>query len=654
MKSAFLRLGLVTLLMAAVAVAAASQGQGGKPPVEAPVQVAPGVWFQQHHDIGAYGSNVAWIEFSDYVAVVDTAFPRGAEEALRHIKATTKGKPIRYAIVTHYHSDHSFGSGAFAREGAAIVAHENARREYLARNVAAYARSAERDPTYAKYPSTAPDVTFTDTFVLDDGRRRAEIYYFGHAHTTGCIFTFLPRERVVFTGDACVNGPFNYLGDSDTASWIDVLTQVEALDPEVVVPGHGPVGRRDLLRTQKQYFVELRAQVARLVAEGKTLDEAKKAVDIPMWKAWTGQTRMSEAHIAHVYGELTRGPLTWAGGDPGQPGRSVVALPMEKGKERPRLKMLVGKLSNEDRAGLAARAPNVEFIEARDREEALRHAPEVHAAVGQFVTPEFLRRAEQLRWVQQFSAGVEHLVSLPELRDNDRVVLTNMKAMFGPPIADHVIGMLLAFTRSLPHYHDLMKEGRWGRGADAPYQGELQGKTMLVVGLGGNGLETARRAHAFGMRVLATDPKEIAVPRFVSRLDKPDRLKALLPAADVVVLACPLTPETERLFGPAEFALMKEGSFFINIARGKVVDTAALLEAVRSKKLAGAGLDVTDPEPLPPDHPLWKEPRVLITPHVSGQSPGTRFRVRQLFLENVRRFASGEPLLNVVDKKAGY
>lgn len=218
---------------------------------------------------------------------------------------------------------------------------------------------------------------------------------------------------------------------------------------------------------------------------------------------------MSLPNITHVYGELTRGPLNRAGGDPGQPGRSVVALPMQKGKERPRLKMLVGSLSNQDRVALAALAPNVEFIEARDREDALRQAPEVHAAVGQFVSPEFLRRAGNLRWVQPFSAG-------------------------------------------------------------------------------------------------------------------------------------------------GELALMKEGSFFINIARGEVVNTAALLQAVRSKKLAGAGLDVTDPEPLPPEHPLWKEPRVLITPHVSGQSPGTRQRVRQLFFENVRRFASGEPLLNVVDKKAGY
>jgi phosphoglycerate dehydrogenase-like enzyme len=122
----------------------------------------------------------------------------------------------------------------------------------------------------------------------------------------------------------------------------------------------------------------------------------------------------------------------------------------------------------------------------------------------------------------------------------------------------------------------------------------------------------------------------------------------------VVVLAAPLTPDTTALFGTDRFALMKEGAFFVNIARGKMVDTAALVAALQSKRVQGAGLDVTEPEPLPPDHALWKMGNVIVTPHVSGQSPGTRQRTRALFIENMKRFAAGEPLLNVVDKKAGY
>ena len=220
MRNALARASLLVALLAGVYALAAWQEE--KPPTEKPVKVAEGVWFEQHHNIGKFGSNVSWIEFKDYIVVIDTAFPLGAEEAIRNIRETTQGKPIRYAIVTHYHGDHTLGAGVFAKEGVTIVAHENARKEFLARNVEGYLKTAESDPVYAKYKPTAPQLTFTDKFIIDDGTRRAEVYYFGQAHTTGCIFTLLPKEKIVFTGDACVNGPFNYMGDSDTASWIDV------------------------------------------------------------------------------------------------------------------------------------------------------------------------------------------------------------------------------------------------------------------------------------------------------------------------------------------------------------------------------------------------------------------------------------------------
>jgi phosphoglycerate dehydrogenase-like enzyme/glyoxylase-like metal-dependent hydrolase (beta-lactamase superfamily II) len=652
MKENVIRLSLLSILLGGVYALASSQAE--KAPTEKPVKVTDGVWFEQHNDIGKFGSNISWIEFSDFVLVIDTSFPLGAEEAIRNIKATTKGKPIRYAIVTHYHADHTLGAGAFAKEGTTIIAHENARKEFLARNVEGYLKTAERDPVYAKYAPTAPQLTFSDKFFIDDGKRRLEVYYFGHAHTTGCIFAFLPKERIVFTGDACVNGPFNYCGDSDTSSWIDVLSNVQTLDAETVVPAHGAVAKKELLGTQKRYFLELRAQVAAAIAAGKTLEEAKASVDVPMWRQWTGEKKMSAENISHVYRELTRGPLNWATGDLNQPGRSVAAIPEEELKSRSKLKFLASGLPPEDAAAMKQVAPNVEILMAKNNEEALALAPEVHGCAGSFVTPDFLRAAKNLRWVQQFSAGVDQIAFIPELQNNDRIVLTNMRTMFAPPIADHVMGMLISLTRSLPHYENLMKEGRWGKGEQAPYQGELQGKTMLLVGLGGNGMEIAKRARSFGMRVLATDPKDMAVPTYVDRLEKPDRLGAMLPAADVVVLAAPLTPDTTALFGTDRFALMKEGAFFINIARGKMVDTAALVAALDSKRIRGAGLDVTEPEPLPADHPLWKLENVIVTPHVSGQSPGTRQRTRNLFIENMKRFAAGEPLLNVVDKKVGY
>lgn len=287
-------------------VAALAAQQGDKPPLEKPVQLAPGAWIRTSNDIGKYGCNIGWIEFKDWVAVIDTAFPLGAEESLAHIKASTNNKPIKYAIVTHYHADHSFGTGVFAKEGATIIAHENARKQYLEKNVENFKKQAERDQSYARAGVYAPAMTFTDKLILDDGDRRAEIHFLGHAHTTGCVWTWLPKEKVLFTGDACVNGPFNYTGDSDTKSWIDVLSKAQAFGAEKIGPGHGPAADGALLETQKSYFVQLRDAVGKLVKEGKSLDEAKKAVDLPDWKKWTGQSKMSSENIEHVFKELSK------------------------------------------------------------------------------------------------------------------------------------------------------------------------------------------------------------------------------------------------------------------------------------------------------------------------------------------------------------
>ena len=177
---------------------------------------------------------------------------------------------------------------------------------------------------------------------------------------------------------------------------------------------------------------------------------------------------------------------------------------------------------------------------------------------------------------------------------------------------------------------------------------------MLVVGLGGIGSEVAQRAHAFGMTVLATRRSKAPTPPYVERQETADNLDALLPLADVVVLCVPLTPETKGLIDKRTLQLMKPGSYLVNIARGQVIDTDAMLSALQLGHLAGACLDVTEPEPLPPGHPLWELPNVIITPHVASWSTLTRDRQLQLLLSNIQRFGAGQPLLNVVDKSAGY
>jgi phosphoglycerate dehydrogenase-like enzyme len=308
-----------------------------------------------------------------------------------------------------------------------------------------------------------------------------------------------------------------------------------------------------------------------------------------------------------------------------------------------------------EREEIARVAPHLRLEVGLSREQALARASEAHGVDVSYATPEFLRAATNLAWVQAHSAGVDRYVSIPELRDNDRVVLTNMRGVHGPAIADHVFAMLLTLTRDLPAYLDARKDGRWSREGSGELRPiALEGRTLLVVGLGGIGTEIARRGHGFGMHVIATRRSETPAPEFVERCGRADELLAMLPQADVVAIAVPLTPETERLFDARAFAAMKPGSYLVNIARGKVVDTGALLDALSSKRLAGACLDVTDPEPLPADHPLWRLPNVVITPHVASNAELTDERARALFVENLRRFDAGEPLYNVVDKLAGY
>lgn len=318
------------------------------------------------------------------------------------------------------------------------------------------------------------------------------------------------------------------------------------------------------------------------------------------------------------------------------------------------LTFLAGDLPDRERDRLAELAPNVKIVSGLTSDSALAHAAEADGIEARLLSPELLERATRLVWVQTMSAGVESYLAMKALVDNDRIVLTNMRAVHGPSIADHAFAMLLSMTRNLRFYAASQSEGRFGRDEPASRSIALHGRTMLVVGIGGIGSEVAERAHAFGMRVLATRRSDTPAPEFVEKVGRPQDLLAMLPEADVVAICVPLTTETDRIFNAAAFAAMKPGAYLINVSRGRIVDTDALVAALESRRLAGACLDVTDPEPLPAGHPLWGMPNVLITPHVASDAEVTDDRRWTLYRENVRRFGAGEPLLNVVDKRAGY
>ncbi len=316
-----------------------------------------------------------------------------------------------------------------------------------------------------------------------------------------------------------------------------------------------------------------------------------------------------------------------------------------------KMKVLVPASTPEEMAILRAAAPTLELVPFQTDEEALELVKTADAVYG-FITPELIRAGKSLKWVQQSSAGVEHLMDDAAFVES-HIILTNMQRAYAPQIADQALGYLIGFTRGMSHFIRIQPKQDWPQVQTDVVLDELPGKTLLTIGLGGIGSEIARRAAAFGMRVLATDPKVIERPLTVAELHRPEALGSLLPQADIVVSSVPLTKVSRKMLGAREFAMMKPGVLFINVSRGGVVDTDALVAALDSKHVAGAGLDVTDPEPLPKGHPLWTR-NVIITPHNAGQSTGVARRRLEVTRENLRRFAAGESLINVVDKSVGY
>jgi phosphoglycerate dehydrogenase-like enzyme/glyoxylase-like metal-dependent hydrolase (beta-lactamase superfamily II) len=643
-------------------------------------EIAPGVFFR-YSQISATdkklefgGSNNIWIVFEDYVVVIDANFPKGAAEVIAAVKKTTD-KPIRYVFDTHHHGDHAYGNAVFAKAGASVIAQTNCARLLRVNGPKEFA-DAGRAPDGRKdvRESTlkVPDVIFGDKFVLDDGKQRVEFLFFGHAHTAGDACAYLPKHKVLCTGDACVNGAFNFMGHSDSVSWVRALEKMQQLDVKMVAPGHGPMATKDLLEKQKRYFVEMRQAVKAGITAKKTLEDIQKSFKPTWYKEWT-EVDPAGDNIKYVYDEMTGRTMPYdlaedfgiyAGDSPTKDSH---------GWKEPKRIVVPSGLMPARLEELKLIAPKVEFIPAKNEAEAAKFVGDADAVLG-FCTPEIVKSGKGLRWIQSGHASADHDLSR-ELVDSN-IVLTNMARVHGPEAADQAFALLLSLTRGLRRVSAdqmtemeisntrdrLLRELPEARKPDADNNWrkldgelmELHGKTMLVVGLGGIGSQVSRRAHAFGMRVRAIDPKDMERPDYVFSLDKPAKLMDLLPGADVVVIACPLTPETKGLFGDKQLAAMKKTAYLINVARGGIVDTAALTAALKNKQIAGAGLDVVDPEPLPNDHPFWKMANVAITPHASGTSPEAADRTWRLERENVRRFVAGEPLLCVVDKKRGY
>jgi phosphoglycerate dehydrogenase-like enzyme len=293
---------------------------------------------------------------------------------------------------------------------------------------------------------------------------------------------------------------------------------------------------------------------------------------------------------------------------------------------------------------------NVEIFMPANRDELNKLLPECDVIFGQ-LNAATLARATSLKWVQNLEAGLDREM-FPELVAHP-CAMTNMARVYAPALGETAIAMLLSLTRGIQRYYvPLYDRKEWRPARDLV---EIQGKTMGIVAMGGIGEAVAKIAHyGFDMKILAVDIKPMAKPVFVDTLREPAWLMEMTPQVDVLVCACPLTPVSRGMIGDQVIRAMKKTAYFILMSRGPLVDENALASALKEGRIAGAGSDPGPVEPYPPTGVLWGCPNMIFTQHSGGYAPERQIRHMGLLAENVRRYAHGLPLMNVVDKERGY
>lgn len=313
---------------------------------------------------------------------------------------------------------------------------------------------------------------------------------------------------------------------------------------------------------------------------------------------------------------------------------------------------------------LHAEFPGIEFVVNPDPEALPEQVSTAQALVGGPLTPAMLAASPELRWLQSNSAGVDRLLT-PELVAHDLIV-TNYSGVQASNMAEHLLAMMFVFARGLPILMQRQAIGEWTTQPPdefprlpptryfSRFTMELSHQTLAIAGLGEVGRGLAKRAKGIGMRVIGSRRRPGDLPEGVDEIYGPDRWHEMLAEADHVAIGLPLTPRTHHLFGEAEFTAMKPTAYIYNTSRGAIIDQDALIQALTSGDIAGAGLDVTTPEPLPSDSALWAMPNVLITCHTSGASPYIEERGFDIVVENLHRYLQDRPLLNLVDKQEGY
>ncbi len=299
--------------------------------------------------------------------------------------------------------------------------------------------------------------------------------------------------------------------------------------------------------------------------------------------------------------------------------------------------------------------PDFEIVKLTSRERVPVEIANSDVLLCWAVRPEHIAAAKKLKWIHAGMAGLTWIL-IPEVV-NSRILVSNSKGVHAIPMAEHTMALILQFSRRLVECREAQVHSRWSRREiwESPVTfSEVYGKTICIVGVGRIGSEIAKRASAFGMRVVGIRKNADQPVHAVDALYTPERLGEILPSADYVVIAAPATPETEGMIGRPQLDQMKSSSFLVNIARGEIVDQVALVDALNNQRIAGAAIDVFVPDPLPDGHPLFTTRNLVVTPHISAISPMLWHRILDIFVENIRRFQAGTELMNQVDKHRGY
>ena len=578
-------------------------------------EVAPGVFFRfssisaTDKNVHFGGSNNIWVVFEDHVAVIDANFPDGAADVVAAIRKTTN-KPIRYVFDTHHHGDHAYGNSVFFKEGATVVAQANCARLMREFGPAEF-EEAGKGPTGRKDVASSflktPGIVFDDRLVLDDGKQRVEFLFMGHAHTAGDAVAWLPKHGILCTGDACVNGAYNFMGHADSGSWVKALEKMADLKPKMVCPGHGPVAGADLIQKQKRYFVDLREEVGKGVKQSQDLKSLQESIKFPWYEQWTG-VPVKPDNIEHVYKEITGmvvphdllRDLSYVSGNytPEKPKSGWVA---------PKRVILSSGFMPARIAELKTIAPDIEFVAVPTLEEASKTIMNADAVLG-FADNNLLQSGNKLRWIQ---VGPDLPKDFLANAKTKGVQVTNLDRAALPAEADQAL-------------HNLLWVAQNGK-ADG-----LHGKNVAVYSSTALAKIVSSRVQSLGVRISIND-----------------RLPAL-GSADVVLVYLNNINSAKALMG-IPLAGLKQGGALIIMGDASGLNAEEIATFIRLAKPQLVAIDLKGIQNLESIAKKSDVEKVHVIEKNNNSSTSVTERKWKLLRENVRRFSTGEPLLAIID-----